>query len=305
MQALHPFFIARGEAMAKQKNQKNIIIRLFEQAGYKPTEERIEKALARAGKGEEKAVKAVIKNEKEKQRRQRNRQQLQKIGVSDAIIAKNRLDTKNFDKYTKKELQKFKRDSRTREREMEKAEALKRAGVKNPKKTDLRKSWEKLADKYNIDIPGTAKRKKVPEGRTYLYVGFADTTGNGFDATEFKGYTVEELQQFIVDMVEGAAFHPDGSDAFGGVFFIDYGPKEVMEKRAEVNYSRGYNFSKQYTKLDDKAYMKLTVSNRWTEQEYLRMVATCFAHMKNSDILHYYDVFRDYCTENGFDYMNF
>lgn len=287
------------------KSKKSIIASLFEKAGFTATDELIQKALARSGKGEEKAVKAVIKNEKERQRRQRNREQLQKIGVSDSIIAKHRLNTKNFDKYTKKELQKFKRESRTLERETEKAEALKRAGVKNIKKTDLRKSWDKLAHKYGVEIPGTVKRPKVPEGKSWLYVGYADTTGNGFDATIFNGYTVEELEQEIEDMYEGAALHPDNSVNFAGVFFIDYGPKEVMEKRAEVNFSRGYNFSKQYTKLDEKSYMKLTVSNKWTRLEFLRLVATCFAHMKNSDILHFYDVFLGYCEENGFDYMNF
>lgn len=282
---------------------KTKIAKLFEKAGFPANDELIQKALARSGKGEEKAVKAVIKNEKERQRRQRNREQLRKNGISDSIIAKHRLNTKNFDKYTKKELQKFKRESRTLERETEKAEALKRAGVKNIKKTDLRKSWDKLAHKYGVEIPGTAKRPKVPEGKSWLYVGYADTTGNGFDPNIFRGYTEEELDSELDDLYEYAVNHPDDSTHFSGVFYIDYGTKETMEKRAQVNFSRGYNFSKQYTKLDEKSYMKLTVSNKWTRLEFLRLVATCFAHMKNSDILHYYDVFRAYCQENEFEYL--
>ena len=90
---------------------ENIFVSLFRKLGVEPTPERIKAAEARKGKGAEKAAKAVIKNEKERERRQRNRKALKQYGISNSIISKNRLDTKNFDKYSKKELQKYKRQN--------------------------------------------------------------------------------------------------------------------------------------------------------------------------------------------------
>ena len=282
---------------------ENIFVSLFRKLGVEPTPERIKAAEARKGKGAEKAAKAVIKNEKERERRQRNRKALKQYGISNSIISKNRLDTKNFDKYSKKELQKYKRQTSTQRREHEKAERLRQAGYTDFKKSDLRKSWDKLKAQFPKLEPPEDKIVKLPD--VWLYVGYADTTGNGFDAYLYNGYTILELESEIEEFYGYAKEHPDDSVQFHGVFYIDYGTEQAMKKRAEVNYSRGYNFSRKYTKLDDKSYSKLTVSNKWTKLDFLQLVATCFAHMKSSDILHYIHVFKDYCNACKFDYLNF
>lgn len=287
----------------------DVIKKAFQSVGMELTTERQEKVNARMKGTDEqaatKAAKQVIKNEKERQRRQRNRAALKENGLSDTIISKYRLDTKNYDKYEKTDLQKYRRQSRERERMDAKKAAIEKTGAK-PKKSDLRKSWAKLEKEFKLENPTkpkpTPKKEEWDIVREHLYIGLADN-GSPFDSSEFDGYSIEELEEEIEQYLDYANSFPDDSAMWAGSWFVDYGSRATMDKRAEVMYDRGYSLNKDYMKLDQNSYNKLTVSNKWSKREFLKMTATIYSHMKSSDILHTHKKLKNYLARNGLDYF--
>ena len=263
------------------------------------SDKNINKVIEKITKGDtlEKATSRVIKNEQQRKRRQKNKNNFLDYGIDEKFISQYDLTNKNIKKMDKSFLKKLKKKSTALKLERKKEKALKDKGI-SFKKSDLRKSWEKLRQENNLDDTDTFYSL-----RYYLYVGFSDVLGLGFDPHVFDNFSVITLEKSIREFILEAILFPDNSDDFVGVWVYDYGYKSDMEYKAKVYSERGYNFSRGFIKLDGRNYRKLTVSNSWSKKEFLKMFATVLYHMKSSDRLEFREFLLSYANACKIDYL--
>ncbi len=256
-----------------------------------------------------KETKRITRNEKQKSIRIARREELLKNNIPLSIITRERLDYKaiNFD--DKKQLSKWRRQG-------ENLDALKAAGykLKDIPKSHYNYGWEKLQKTYpKIDVPYTAQkriRKKqekdihfVYEAKEYLYIGFADIV-DGWHHQNLSVLPIEDLKALIMDRVREAAINEDDSSSFRGVFNIAMGSKETMEHHARVFYKRGYDMNPAHLKMVENQFSKVTVSNKWSEWDFLEMAYTCITQMRNNDVSGFMQNLKRYCKRNNLPFMD-
>ena len=142
----------------------------------------------------------------------------------------------------------------------------------------------------------------VIECKSYLYVGFADTSGQGF---YMERLDVESSLQSISDRLKEAHENIDDSGSnFHGVFVIDFGSNEAMETKAYAYYSRSVEYAMKHAKFDGKQYQKICVSNKWSKKDFLNLVNSCLQQMSNADAVDFFGIFKDYCTANNLPFLD-
>ena len=248
-----------------------------------------------------KETKRITRNEKRKADRAASRDFLIGQGLDPKFISRNKLYDKQAKSYDSREILKLKKQN-----------VLENAGIKFAQ-SDLKLGWVKLQEKYpDIIIPDNAwkhppkkSKKSSPSGFKYwLYVGAAAAGNDGFEPMDFSGFTVEDYETHINEIVTYAAAHPDGSGRMHCVFkVLIRDSKEPLQRAAEVFYNRGYNLSGENMKLDNKSYSSLTISNQWTKKEFLRLILSCISQMKNADVFDFMDSMRKYTRLNGVDWL--
>ena len=163
----------------------------------------------------------------------------------------------------------------------------------------------------NAKIDEVIAKKNAPptnssirlKGKQYLYVGVCEIK-DGFSIPNTKGLTVNQLKDYIQEILTAAKASPDGSGSFSSAFSVAFGSRSNMQHRAKVMYNRGYNMDPQHLKLQENQYQKITVSNAWNEHEFLSMFYACASQMKNSDVIDFNNKLKNYCNENGFPFMD-
>lgn len=170
--------------------------------------------------------------------------------------------------------------------------------------------WHQKSDKdiesiiYEKTKPASNENIKI-KADTYLYVGFAETNEKlGF--ADFKNYTTDELLEIIRDRLQEASLNPTGSESMAGVFVVESGSKEEMQALANDYYKRGYNFkmAKGHVKFSTERYMKVSMSNTYTQHNFLQMVCSVLCNAKNEMVGDYFDEFKYYCDKSGLPFLN-
>lgn len=287
----------------KKKRQKQAQQTKLQQAGYSPKQI---KTLSAADRESE--YKRIVKNERAKDIKYDRRDQLLNAGIPLSIITRSRLDTKAIDFSNKKQLSEWRRKG-------EKLEAIRSSGYRGKvSETQLRKSWQNLAAEFDgLRIPDEQIKRqnsRTPvndtvrlSGKKYLYVGVCEIK-DGFIISNVGMLSTSDLYGFVLECIEKAINHPDGSPSFSAVFAWAMGSKSDMEYRAQVYYKRGYDLTPQMMKLSTDQYQKITVSNKWSYREFLELMYCCMTHMKNSDVLDFSEFLRNYCSVNNFPFMD-
>lgn len=281
----------RVQKKQQTKQQKQVL-----SAKYSPKEIKKLGSQTRA-----KETKRITRNEKRKADRAASREFLLEQGLDQKFISRYKLYDKQAKSYDSREILKLKKQN-----------ALENAGVKFTQ-ADLKLGWVKLQEKYpDLIIPDKAwkhppkkSKKSAQSGFKYwLYVGAAAAGNDGFEPMDFSGFSIADYETHINEIVSFAAAHPDGSGRMHCVFkvLIRDNP-EPLQRAAEVFYNRGYNLSGENMKLDNKSYSSLTISNKWTKAEFLRLVLSCISQMKNADVSDFMDSMRKYCRLNGVNWL--
>lgn len=299
-------------ARLKKKHQKQKETALLQSKGYTEREARNLSTSER-----QKKVRAYEAAQKREQAKQERIESWKALGVPDWIISRDKLWKKENDNLTARQKSEIRRRA-------EKEEYLKNIGVAYTK-SDLRKSWDKLAQQYpDLIPPGWTENpaKKAAEQFTgritvseYLYVGFADPNENGFhrlfsrkrggkqslDSLSFL--YADDLRQIIHERLLEAKLNVDDSSNFAGVAKVLHGSKDDMEREAAIAYQAGYNFNPKHLKLDRSQYMKLTISNSWEEEEFLEMVATVICQIRNDAVPAAWKGFKGYCNKTKLPFL--
>lgn len=288
----------------KNKQQKKQQTQTLKRGGY--TEKEVKRLDTTTRKTE---VKRITKNEKAKALRHERREQLLKNNIPLSIITRERLDYKAIDFDNKKQLSRWRRQG-------ENLDALKAAGykLKDVPKSHLNYGWGKLQENYpKIDVPYQQQKRirktevrdinKVYTANEYLYIGFADVV-DGWHSQNLSVLPINDLKTLIMDRVREARMNEDDSSSFRGVFHIAMGSKESMEHRAQVYYKRGYDMTPAHMKLVESQFSKVTVSNKWSEWDFLSMTYTCITQMKNDDVGHFVTQLKRYCKRNKLPFMD-
>lgn len=288
----------------QKKQQKKQQTATLKRGGYSDKEVRRLDTATR-----QKEEKRISRNEKTKALRHAKREQLLQANIPLSIITRERLDYKaiNFD--DKKQLSKWRRKGQN-------LDALKAAGykLKNIPEKDLTLSWAKLAAKYEkIEVPYTQQKRirktevrdinKVYTAKEHLYIGFADIV-DGWHSQNLSILPINDLKALIMDRVREARINEDGSDSFRGVFNIAMGSQNDMEHRARVFYKRGYDMTPKHLKLTENQYSKITVSNKWSEWDFLEMTYSCITQMRNADVESFMKNLKRYCRRNALPFMD-
>lgn len=288
----------------KKKHAKQAQAKTLKQAGYSNKEIKRMQTSTR-----KKEIKRIDRNIKAKTVRHDRRDQLLANNIPLDIITRERLDYKAIDFTDKKALADYRRRG-------EKLAALKAAGYKGKEitQTDLRKSWAKLSNKFpKIEVPYTQQKRirtsevrninKVYEAREYLYIGFADIV-DGWHFQNLSMLPITDLKSLIMDRVREARLNEDDSGSFRGVFQIAMGSKDDMEHRARVYYKRGYDMTPAHLKLVENQFSKITVSNKWSEWDFLEMTYNCISQMRNADVDQFVRMLKRYCQRNSLPFMD-
>lgn len=294
----------------KKKQQKTQAQNLLIKAGYSKKEQKRMDPTIR-----QKETTRLIRNEKQRTRRENNRKNLLRDGIPLSIITAERLDSKSYNNLTQKQKSELKRRG-------EKLDQLKAAGYSYSQvKGDLRLGWDKLNAKYGGQLTppdrhrtrGTegnrTKPKKAPfnpqvrmTGKHYLYIGAAEVQG-GFSMDDLSEVSDDRLIELINERVQGASADPDGSEDLYCVFKVHIGSRSDCETMARFYYKRGYNLNPDHLKLDQNRYHRITVSNTFSQREFHEMVYTCISQMKNDDVPPFMDQMTKFCRLNGFPFM--
>lgn len=238
--------------------------------------------------------KRIERNETRQKNRAESKAYFLGKGFDVSFINKYRLYDKKVSSYKAADLNR-----------LTKMQALERAGF-TYKKTDLKLGWVRLADKYpTIIIPEKYQKQtnKIYTGKTYLYVGAAQVRDTSFKPNNYNELTVRELKAQIRDRLNEAKNSPDNSDDLICAFKVYSGSKEDMNHIAGKFYSAGYNFSGFAVKLDGRSYAKITVSNKWSEHEFLSMILCCITQMGNDEVPGFIQEMVYYCNVNDFPFM--
>lgn len=244
-----------------------------------------------------KSKKARVQKKQVKRTQDLRRQELIKSGLSPAIIARGDLTNKQLSKSAVK-------DWRTRG---QKLDELNKRGYKNVTISDLRLSWPRLKAKYpEISIPADIKWT----GQYYMYIGAAEVQ-EGFRRENLGSLSDQELVERINERIADAMGNPSGSSDLFCIYQVYVGSKEDCEEIADFYYERGYNISGRskaqkhvkYVKLVQERYNKLTISNKFSQREFHEMIYNVITQMKNEDVAPFINQCDDFCTMNGFPFM--
>lgn len=288
----------------KKKHAKQAQVKTLKQAGYTNKEIKRMQSSTR-----QKEVKRIDRNVKVKTDRQNRRNELLQNNIPLSIITRERLDYKQFNFTDKKALADYRRRG-------EKLDALKAAGyrVKDITNSDLRKSWANLLKKFpKIEVPYAQQKRirktevknidRVYEAKEYLYIGFADIV-DGWHSQNLSMLPIGDVKSLIMDRVREAQMNEDDSGSFRGVFQIAMGSREEMEHRARVYYKRGYDMTPAHLKLVENQFSKITVSNKWTEWDFIEMTYNCISQMRNQDVPQFVNNLKRYCKRNNLPFMD-
>ena len=246
-----------------------------------------------------KETKRIERNISRQVSRERTRNYFRDLGFSDRFINQNRLYDKKVESYSKEDIRKLKRKAADLKRQEEKITALKNAGYTEYTKSDLRKGWEKLNEKFpGLEMPDNF----VYTADEYLYIGAAEIQ-SGFRRENLSSFTMDDLVTQINDRIKEAANNPTGSGDAYCVFRISTGSYEKCQHIANVFYERGYNLNPDHMKLSSARYMKLTIDNKWSKREFMELVYNCTTQMLNEDVANFISDMKEYCRDNGLPFM--
>lgn len=239
----------------------------------------------------------IRRNEQAKARREEFKKAVEKSGIPTSVLKANNINSITaLNNY----IPKYNRQQQKAERISKKKQYLIDAGFTPEEATEIASkdpSFKKLQSLTRNDrFTYTAKE--------HLYIGFADTTGQGIDVHAFDGYTTAELKESYFRRLSEAEINSDGSYSMAGVYVFDFGSRDIMTRKAKVFYERGYNLAPEDLKLDAKQYSKLTVSNKWNEFEFWRLACTCANQMKNEQVLELHKTLQRYCGRNNLPFMD-
>lgn len=288
----------------QKKQVKKTQVKTLQQKGY--SEKEIKQLYPSERNKKVSAYKAAETRERLKQERINS---WREFGVPDFIIQRDKLYLKQNDTLTQKQRNEIKRKAI-------KEEQLKQAGYSYTK-SDLNLGWGKLSEKFPKITPpddykprGTSGNKKINENvnitfttKDYLYVGFADTMGESFGYQYFQHMNREELRDIIDQRLFEAKNLPDDSSSYGGSFIILHGSRDEMEMMAREYYRRGYSMNPKHLKMTQERYNKVTISNRWTEIDFLEMTATIIHQTRNDAVGQIWRELRRYCNENNLPFL--
>lgn len=262
---------------------------------YSPKEiKRLDVATRQA---EEKRIKRNIER---KESRNRTRQYFLDLGFNPSFINKYKLFNKKVESYTPDEIKKLKKRAADERRQAEKKSVLDKAGISDYTLSDLRLSWNKLAEKFpGIELPDNF----VYTAGEYLYIGAAEIQ-RGFHREDLSGFTTAEVVEHINDRIREAADNEGGSGDMYCEFKYETGSYDKCMYVAQAMYQRGYNFNPKHMKLSPKQYMKVTVSNKWSKREFLELIYNVINQMHNREVKHFISDMRIYCSDNGLPFMN-
>lgn len=278
--------MARGSKRLRKKRKDEQTRRTLAKK-YTPKEQKRLSRSERESKAQEiraaeiKEAKRLAANEARRQNRAESKQALLKLGLSEKFINKHHLHNRKFSNYSSTDLRNF-----------AKGNALENAGYTQYTKSDLRLSWQRLADKYpGISTPD----KTLLTLDQAIYVGVAEVQG-GFYPEDTSGMSVEELEHLIQNRWDEATESPDDSSGGFCSFMLKTGSLDDMEYQSETYYHR--------QAWEDHGYYKVTVSNRWSRHEFLSMAYNVVNHTKNEEVAPTLLRFKQYCHRNGVNWMD-
>lgn len=240
-----------------------------------------------------------------------NKAALRAAGLSESIITK-RTSKKETQRLIDEYLAQQKREQKQltlQRRYATKVNRLIDAGFTQEEAQKIAGSVSRQISHEKIDAI-IAEKNKPPvnqnirlTGKQYLYVGVCEVK-DGFSIPNTQALTTEQLKDYLNEILTAAKVSPDGSGNFSSAFSVSFGSRSNMQHRANVMYKRGYNMDANHLKLESNQYQKITVSNKWSEHEFLSMFYACASQMKNSDIISFNNTLKNYCNENDFPFMN-
>ena len=306
--------------MAKSKNPRPV--KSKKQRQVKKQASRTSEKILRASGFSTRQIKSLpasVRNDPQKAEKAARKKTLLDSGVPESIIELSDLTSKEL---SPKSITDY-RNQGLRLNE------LNRLGITDFKKSDLRLSWPRFMEKYpeaqppeGYKIRGTAGNKTQPKkpsfnsairlsGNTYLYIGAAEVR-IGFSMENLSDISDDRLIELINERMKDADKNPDDSDDLYCIFRVHVGSRSECEAMAEFYYKRGYNFSsnrkggfkERWVKVVKERYMKITISNTFSQREFHEMIYNCLSQMKNDDVESFMDNMTAFCHLNHFPFID-